>query len=193
MRRLAVWLSGGLLLVAVGACGGVRAGEPDTKPATKTNWYGPTWQWGSKPAARKAAPKSTRPAPKEKPAEKTDKTAASGPTKPSSLAAQRAVEETEYHRRIAVCDRLLQIATQNSDDELRQLAEELSERAWTVYQQRTANLTSVHTADVDAALLEKNVPLGPYGAELKARGGIPRRAPTSEFSRGPRASVEEKR
>lgn len=190
MRRLARWVSGGLLVVAVGAWGVSRGGEPDSdskaaRPRTQFTWYGPTWGARGKPAAKKPEARDTRGS--------KDRTAAAKPAaKPPTLAEQRAVEEAEYRRRIDVCDRLMEIGLRTSDKTLQEQAQSLSERAWEVYTQRTAGLTSVYTPDLDEVLLEKNLYLDAQARELKTRGGVPRRAPAAEFGNG-RAALEERK
>jgi hypothetical protein len=188
MRRLARWVSGGLLLVAVGAWGVIYAGEDDSKPArskTQFTWYGLGSPSRGKAPAKKPEVKDIRTS-KDKPAAN----AKSAP-KPLSMAEQRALEEAEYRRRIDVCDRLMEIALRNSDKAMQDQVQTLSERAWEVYTQRTANLTSVHATNLDEALLEKNLYAEAKNRDLKTRGGVPRRAPAPEFGNG-RAALEEK-
>src|SRR5207245_2565264 len=55
-------------------------------------------------------------------------------------AQQRNREEAAYLRRLAVCDKLKQIAYQTNDEKLQRQAEQLDERVWEVYSQRIANL-----------------------------------------------------
>lgn len=69
--------------------------------------------------------------PKPKPIEK----------KPSETAAAfRAQEEANLLRRLAVCDRLKQLALEQGDSAMEQEAIRLEERATEVYRQRTKNL-----------------------------------------------------
>jgi hypothetical protein len=73
---------------------------------------------------------------------------------PSVLERAEAVRQRElknYLRRIDVCDKLAQIAEDTNDPQLLNEIEEIKERVWAVYQQRTANLipgASSELADV---------------------------------------------
>lgn len=188
MRRLTVWVSGGLLLVAVGVSGWSRAGDGEdngkaARPRTQFTWYGLGGSSSNKTPVKKTLIKETPPT-----KVKTDAPAKPAP-RPLSLAEQRAIEEVEYRRRIEVCDRLMEIAVRNNDKVLQEQAQSLTDRAWEVYQQRTAGLTSVYATDLDETVLEKNLLQEAKLRDLKTRGGVPRRAPSSEFG-GDRAGVE---
>jgi len=64
--------------------------------------------------------------------------------KPSETAAAfRAQEEANLLRRLAVCDRLKQLALELGDTAMEQEAIRLEERATEVYRQRTKNLAQV--------------------------------------------------
>ena len=95
---------------------------------------------------------------------KTDKVGADGP-KPSLSPAASALarEQAAFQRRVAVCDRLREIAIETNDTELDQLAQELNARAWAVYKQRTAKLEAAKEKDLDEQILDKKlgIDLGP--------------------------------
>jgi hypothetical protein len=127
------------------------ADRSEPKPAAqKSSWFG--WMLGgSTPAKPAEAPPREAPIKKTKPA----------PVKPTPVvdeaAAVRSREETAYLRRVAVCDRLKQVALQNNDQELVKMAEQLEERAWVVYSQRTAQLPASHADfDLDERILEQH-------------------------------------
>ncbi len=90
---------------------------------------------------------------------KTDKVGADGP-KPSLSPAASALarEQAAFQRRVAVCDRLREIAIETNDTELDQLAQELNARAWAVYKQRTAKLEAApKVKDLDEQILDKKL------------------------------------
>jgi hypothetical protein len=97
------------------------------KPASSGSggWGG--WFGGKdKPEAKKEA--ADRPAPGPSPAERAE--------------VVRQLELKNYLRRIDVCDKLAQVAEDTNDQRLLSQVEEMKERVWAVYQQRTANLVS---------------------------------------------------
>jgi hypothetical protein len=128
MRKLAVR---GLLaaLLCAGLAPAVRAAEGD-EPAPASPW-GALWDGlfggGEKPAAKKLEPEAERP-PEPTPAE--------------SAETVRRRELNEYFRRMAVCDRLLEIAAQRNDLDMERRVNELVEKVGQLYQQRTAGLDS---------------------------------------------------
>ncbi|HMP02346.1 MAG TPA: hypothetical protein PKD86_11060 [Gemmatales bacterium] len=67
-------------------------------------------------------------------------TAASAPSSNKERAAQLQKELDAYLRRMQVCDRLKEVAEETGDASLEQQAELMAQRAWFVYQQRTAQL-----------------------------------------------------
>jgi hypothetical protein len=64
------------------------------------------------------------------------------PTKVDETAANRAVEEAAYLRRLQVCTKLREVAVQTNDVDLERLVDQLEERVWNVYAQRTLNLSA---------------------------------------------------
>jgi hypothetical protein len=80
-----------------------------------------------------------KPAPEKAPAARKD---AQLPTAAETAAAVQLREKAELDRRQAVCDKLRLIALQMADREageaLDRRAKELDQRAWAIYQQRTA-------------------------------------------------------
>jgi hypothetical protein len=120
-----------------------RAGDDDDddKPAPRKVHYGRgpglmdrLWQPSEKPAEKKPVEKKDKAA--------TDKPAESPSAVLESPAMVRKREQTAWERRLQVCLRLMDLADQNNDDRLYRQAEELEQRAWAVYLQRTAHLPS---------------------------------------------------
>ena len=54
----------------------------------------------------------------------------------------RAQAQAAYHRRVAVCVRLREIADETNDELLRQKVERLEERIWNVYSRQTGNVSA---------------------------------------------------
>ena len=109
--------------------------------------------------------KSDKNADKKDAPKKTDKTGTVPPNPSLSPAASaRAREQAAFQRRVAVCDRLREIAIETNNTELDQLAQELNARAWAVYKQRTAKLEApAKEKDLDEQILDKKlgIDLGP--------------------------------
>jgi hypothetical protein len=122
--------------------------------------YKPSWWDGllgrdkveeKKPAApppRHAAP----PGPSEAPAR---------PPAIDAAAVARSRELAAYNRRLAVCDRLSQIAEDANDEATQRQVDQLKDRVWEVYKQRTANLASGGIRYLsDEAVLEQRLGAG---------------------------------
>lgn len=158
MRTLKVWGATAILLGGVGLAGGVAAEKgADTKAAASSSNWG--WFNGWFGANKKDADKDK----KSDVAKTAGKDAESSlpPSRPLSQAdeatAARAREEAILFRRLAVCNKLMEIALQTNDKQLQGQAEQLDERAWAIYNQRTANLpTRAAELDLDERVLEKN-------------------------------------
>jgi hypothetical protein len=143
MRRLGVW--GGLGATLLLGLGAAKAEEPadSTAPARPNNgWYGHLFFSNAKPAPPPAPVREDK---------KADRKGAKPPEAPVKVAPvvdeaaqQRNREEAAYLRRLAVCDKLKQIAYQTNDEKLQRQAEQLDERVWEVYSQRIAHLPVGH-------------------------------------------------
>ena len=95
------------------------------KPASSgSGLWGGVFGGKDKPEAKKEA--ADKPAP--------------GPSLVERAEAVRQRELKNYLRRIDVCDKLAQVAEDTNDQQLLSRVEEMKERVWAVYQQRTANL-----------------------------------------------------
>jgi hypothetical protein len=141
MRRLGVWGGiGAALLLGLGVT--ALADEPadGTAPAARPNngWYGHLFFSNGKAAP---APVPVR---NDKKADSKGTKPAEAPVKVAPVvdeaAQQRNREEAAYLRRLAVCDKLKQIAYQTNDEKLQRQAEQLDERVWEVYSQRISHL-----------------------------------------------------
>ncbi len=109
--------------------------------------------------------------PAAKPAEKkVDKLPAppAGPTPAEAAAALRKRELAVYSRRMEVCDRLMEVAVQNNDDAMQARIEQLKDRAWEVYQQRTGALTASGSLSPDEAVLDHKLGVGASDRSLTA-------------------------
>lgn len=82
-------------------------------------------------------------------------------TKADPNAAARVRAEMELLRRQEVCDKLREIALQNGDDELRRKADQLDQRAWEAYLQKTGRTQGNRGAlTADEQALEAGLGLG---------------------------------
>jgi hypothetical protein len=94
------------------------------------------------------------------------------PRGPSAAEVSDAVRKRElaaFLRRQEVCDRLIQVAVQNNDEDMRRQAEDLYSRAWELYQQRTR--PGAGGTDVDPAVLDQQRLTGPAGGAGRLEGG----------------------
>jgi hypothetical protein len=124
MHRLTAW--GGALALLVGLGAFARAGDPDDAPVPDID-----------PGLRSFCRWNGVPPEKPKPLEKRAATPVR--PRPSVLkATQRAQEEANLLRRLAVIDRLQQIALDTGDDALKKQTEQLEEEARKVYAARLA-------------------------------------------------------
>jgi hypothetical protein len=152
MRRGVVVALNGILLLGLATV--ARAAEPADNDATAPSggWFTRWFSFGKKAPEMKAAEKS--------------KEATPAPSKAMLLqaaAAQRAQEEAALLRRQGVCLKLRMIAAQTNDEELRRKADQLDERAWNSYVQRTAHLPNGDAGPAsDEAVLARH--LGSAGA-----------------------------
>jgi hypothetical protein len=140
MHRLA--LGGAAAALFAGVC---AAQDPPAKPGFFGKWFG----GGDKAAAAAAEP--AKPEPPRKPA--TSRAA-------TDAAAERAREEADFLRRLAVSDRLRELALEKQDDALLQQADRLEEQARDLYTKRTAHLPSAR------AVARRSPPRGTSAAEL---------------------------
>jgi hypothetical protein len=130
------------LAVSVGAA---QDRDDGPKPASSGKMAG--WFGGKDKAEAKKDP-ADRPLP--------------GPSVVERAEAVRQRELKNYLRRIDVCDKLAQIAEDTNDQQLLSQVEEMKERVWAVYQQRTANLTpGASSESEDASSRREGAPRKP--------------------------------
>lgn len=154
MRRLGCWKLQATLLAAFGlACTAAASetGDADAKAADKDT--SPGWLQWLTPGSKK---------PDKKPVVKAGEDAAKKADVAEDAAGERAREMAAYLRRVAVCDRLMEVAAERHDDALLKQAEELSNRAYEVYSRRVAHLPASSAGK----------PLGEASAE-KSKDGYP--------------------
>lgn len=122
---------GGLVAFGIALGGSAQAAEESLIPASPFNGAAnPAFsRWGGVP--------TVRPKPAPSPAVIAAKNRSN-----ETAAAHRAQEEANFLRRMAVCDRLRQLALETGDDSLERQAEALQQKAETAYRERTANVAS---------------------------------------------------
>jgi hypothetical protein len=178
MRKRGIWGLEAALVLGLGVAL-ARAGDDDTtdKRPRKPNWRSTTaWSkitgWfesddkdadkpdgepkdskaDKKDADKKADPKKDDPKPTGAKAQKAPEVNRPAPEATS----ERARLEAEFFRRSAACLKLQEIAARTNDVELQRRAEQLSERAWELFNQRTAALSAGGShLESDEAVLEK--------------------------------------
>jgi hypothetical protein len=164
MRTLTQWtLTAALALGAAAAGAAAQEPAPADTPAESGWKLGWPFRWfgGKKPEAKKPAPKE--PAPKVEDTE---------PQKALQSAAARLEHEmAELKRRQDVCDKLRTIGIQTGDEALVRRAEQLDQRAWALYQQRTGAPPVPGTSfQSDEQTLAQR--LNPHGSPAGS-GGVP--------------------
>jgi hypothetical protein len=126
MHRLGAWGGPAAVLtaaVALGVWTGDAPAQPPPmsgKPGEAPGLFGKMFGVPAKPAPKREA------TPRGEAARQSD--------------AQLQEELAAYYRRLAVCDRMREIAQESSDEALRAKAEGLEAQAFTLYQQRIAHL-----------------------------------------------------
>src|SRR5262245_18081494 len=123
MHRLWAW---GSVALAAGLAPAVAAGDAADRPVGPDRGAAAFARWNGGPA-EKPKPPAPLPATAQAKAKAQD-----------TAAALRAQEEANFLRRMAVCDRLRQLALETGDDGLEKQAEDLQQKAESVYKQRTA-------------------------------------------------------
>lgn len=125
MDRLRAW---GVLALVAGFAGGAMAADPDELPVNYDRGAAAFARWNAGSSER---PKSLAVPPQ---------VAAARAKALDTQAAVRAQEEANFLRRLAACDRLRQLALDTGDDSLEKLADDLQQKAESVFKVRTANL-----------------------------------------------------
>jgi hypothetical protein len=144
--------------------------EDDTPPPAKksSSWW-PSWMsFGAKAEKKETLKPALKPAPMRE-----------------SPAAVRAREMEDWLRRVAVCTRLHQIAAETNDAELERRATDLEQKAFAIYQERTAALPSGPMRLPNDDLDDDD------GGSRRRSGTDARRSARSRRSDSDRAAIEE--
>jgi hypothetical protein len=151
MRKLAI---SGLVaaLLCVGAAVTVRAADKDDEPSGLGSWWDGLFGGKDKPAPKKSEPLVEE-----------EKPAAPSPAERADVVRQR--ELKAYFRRIAVCDRLMDIAYEKNDTDMIRRVEELMEQVGEVYVKRTAGLAADGPDDEAPRPRDKAKQAAPRGGE----------------------------
>ncbi len=160
MRKLRAWGLAATLMVGLSAATAWGVDEADSNSKSTSKSSGSPWNplnWFNS--------KDKKADEKKKTATKSEKDTAKKPATPSrpvsvvdEAAAARSREEAVLLRRLAVCDKLMEIAVRNNDTELLRRVEVLDERARSIYAQRTAHLVgSTGEFQSDEQILEKHL------------------------------------
>jgi hypothetical protein len=126
------------MVLMLGLLQGVKAQTAtDATPGqSKPSWFQRLWPFHKK--------KTPQPVPAQK-------------SQVETVAARQAKEKADYLRRIAVCDKLLDIAMQSNDEELRRKADQLDQRAKAIYLSHTGQGTSVAGLPTDERILDRRL------------------------------------
>jgi len=151
MRKRMAWALATGLTLGLGASAVLADDDPPPAPKAPTSgWVGPFKDW-NKPAPKPVVKKKDPPAPAK-------------PTINEQVQTARYSEQADLLRRMAVCDKLMEIANRNNDAEMIRRVEQLQERANNIYNEHAVSLAkavegSMPTSAMAAAdrdkLLEK--------------------------------------
>ena len=159
MRTTGAACAAAALMLGLASAAKAQNGDGDyhSLPAQSPSWFSGWFSWGKTSSVVKNSPVLA-------PTPGSPSEAAT----PTPLEASRADSDPEWKalwRRLDVCHRLMEISDKNSDDALRRRAEELEQRAWDLYHQRTNRPGSSPTRfESDEASLSKR--LGGDGQKL---------------------------
>jgi hypothetical protein len=189
MRACKWWVYGTALVLGWSAAlatasdeDGTPARRPVVRPNERPGLIDKLFDFGPDTTAKKTD-KNTD---KKDAAKKPENTATAKPkASMSPEAAELAREQTAFQRRVAVCDRLREIAIETNDPELDQLAQELNARAWAVYKQRTAKReASPREKSLDEQILDKKL-----GIDLAPEEPAPAMKSNSSRNKGERTQA----
>jgi hypothetical protein len=142
MRRLVV------LTIAGGLIAGSFLQADDTVPAKKGTWF-PTFK-----AAAKAEDSQKSKAKDTEALDELEVANAERAARRKKIAGQIDREEQDYFRRLEVCDRLMDQAIREGDQDLVRKLEQMQERIQQVYDRNTASLGIADPASLDLAILK---------------------------------------
>jgi hypothetical protein len=128
MRKLGAKVVAAALLGTLASVAAAQE-DSDAKPDTRkhTTWSGHLFGWGDKSSDKVEEVKDGMPPP-------------SGLSPLERTAREQERLRKAVLRRVLVCDRLRQVATESDDAELMRQADELEARAWEIYRQQAARL-----------------------------------------------------
>jgi hypothetical protein len=129
MRGCAVWTLAAALALAAGAAAQEPGAGDAPAEAPKGNWFTRLFSSGKKAEAPKPPPRVEAPS----------REAVRPPTGLDTAAAVYAREKALLDQREAVCDKLRDIAQHTGDTALERMADQLNQRAWTLYQMHTGS------------------------------------------------------
>jgi hypothetical protein len=120
------------LALSVGASAVLADDDPPPQAKAPTSgWVGPFKEWNTPAPPPKPAPKK-----KEEPPPRPR------PTIAEQVQAARYREQADLLRRMAVCDKLMEIAVRNNDNELISKVEQLQERANNLFTEHSETLAN---------------------------------------------------
>jgi hypothetical protein len=156
MRNVGLWGGCAVLLLALGMSAASAAppsaddDDDDAVPVAGPNPAArPRDGWNPIITRTFGLDKKPAPKPAKEAAKKADAPAPRPSAQEETAVSIRRLEEAKLHRRQDVCLRLREIARETNDDELERKAEELDQRAFEVYMERTRYLPSA-TSDAEA-------------------------------------------
>jgi hypothetical protein len=161
MRGLTTWALAIALGLGFVASAAADENSDSSNPRPERNPLGFHWSpmfahaagWDQEPDA----PKKPAPKPKKTPAKKEAVAPKPAPAVDQG-AAQRAREEAALLRRLAVCDKLKEIAIRTNDSDLLARVEALDERARAAYTQHTASMKAGSSGvDLDEQILDQHL------------------------------------
>ena len=165
------WLQGGVLAIALGVASGAFAQKPTDQPANKPTEKSTEGSWWDSWFGNKPQPEPKKKAPP------------APPSRPSM--ADKALEldrqQNAYLRRLAVCDRLREVARETGNNSLQEEADRLEALAMKVYQKHANQLLGA----ASGTLLEDDSLSASATLQITSPGG-----PTDKPSLG--ASTSEK-
>jgi len=130
------WLGAAAAAVVLGLTVSARAADDGTAPSSGGHWWDKLNPFAAKKTEAPQIP-PTVPVPANAAATTAARPGATAPAvKP--IAVPRESEDDAFHRRLAVCDRLKQIAFSTDNKELEQQVEVLEARVYQVYNRRMA-------------------------------------------------------
>jgi hypothetical protein len=165
MRRRIAWALAGGLALGIGSSAVLADDDtPPPKAPPTSGWVGPFKDWN-------------RPAPKPEAKKKADPPPPPKPTIAEKVQAARYKEQADLLRRMAVCDRLMEIAVRSNDAELARKVEQLQERVNNVYAEHAVTLAktmeSASGSSVAAADSKKLLETKDAAPAVAAKGDKP--------------------